>query len=171
LLDDVADLRASTPTDAAKRVVPDVAEELSRVQQARSRLGVRITHVIQVEIDRLAQLRSRPVLLNSSWLVDVRSEELTRYVARGSELASRIVERAEDSTRQLVAHLRALSPQRTLDRGYAIVQLQGGDIVRGQMDAPSGAALRFTLADGSIGATSDGPLADDPRSPAISLAE
>jgi exodeoxyribonuclease VII large subunit len=171
LLDDVADLRASTPTDAAKRVVPDVAEELSRVQQARSRLGVRITHVIQVEIDRLAQLRSRPVLLNSSWLVDVRSEELTRYVARGSELASRIVERAEDSTRQLVAHLRALSPQRTLDRGYAIVQLQGGDIVRGQMDAPSGAALRLTLADGSIGATSDGPLADDPRSPAISLPE
>ncbi|KQO07377.1 exodeoxyribonuclease VII large subunit [Agreia sp. Leaf244] len=162
LLDEVADLRASTPTDAAKRVVPDVAEELSRVLQARARLGVRINHVIKNEIDRLGQLRSRPVLADSSWLIDVRSEELTRYVARGSELASRIVERADDRTRQLVAHLRALSPQRTLDRGYAIVQRDGGSIVRGRDDAPSGAGLTITVSDGAIGATSTGsrsPLA------------
>jgi exodeoxyribonuclease VII large subunit len=157
LLDDVADLRASTPTDAAKRVVPDVAEELSRVLQARARLGVRVNHVIKNEIDRLGQLRSRPVLADSSWLVDVRSDELTRYVARGSELASRVVERAEDSTRQLVAHLRALSPQRTLDRGYAIVQGDGGSIVRVLHDAPGGAPLTITVSDGAIGATSTGP--------------
>jgi len=156
LLDEVADLRASTPTDAAKRVVPDVAEELSRVLQARARLGVRINHVIKNEIDRLGQLRSRPVLADSSWLIDVRSEELTRYVARGSELASRIVERADDRTRQLVAHLRALSPQRTLDRGYAIVQRDGGSIVRSRDDAPSGAGLTITISDGAIGATSTG---------------
>jgi exodeoxyribonuclease VII large subunit len=159
LLDDVADLRASTPTDAAKRVVPDVAEELSRVLQARARLGVRVNHVIKNEIDRLSQLRSRPVLANSSWLVDVRSEELTRFVARGSELASRLVERADDSTRQLVAHLRALSPQRTLDRGYAIVQRDGGSIVRGRDEAPNGSALTITVSDGTIGATSTGARA------------
>jgi len=156
LLDDVADLRASTPTDAAKRVVPDVAEELSRVLQARARMGMRINHVIKNEIDRLGQLRSRPVLADSSWLIDVRSEELTRYVARGSELASRIVERQDDRTRQLVAHLRALSPQRTLDRGYAIVQRDDGSIVRGHDDAPSGAGLTITVSDGTIGATSTG---------------
>ena len=156
LLDDVADLRASTPTDAAKRVVPDVAEELSRVLQARARLGVRVNHVIKNEIDRLGQLRSRPVLASSSWLVDVRSEELTRYVARGSELVSRVVERADDSTRQLVSHLRALSPQRTLDRGYAIVQRDDSSIVRGRDEAPSGANLVITVSDGSIGATSTG---------------
>ena len=118
--------------------------------------------MIKNEIDRLGQLRSRPVLADSSWLIDVRSEELTRYVSRGSELASRIVERADDRTRQLVAHLRALSPQRTLDRGYAIVQRDGGSIVRGRDDAPSGAALTITVSDGAIGATSTGtrsPLA------------
>ena len=46
LLDEVADLRASTPTDAAKRVVPDVAEELARVQQARARIGTRVTSLV-----------------------------------------------------------------------------------------------------------------------------
>jgi exodeoxyribonuclease VII large subunit len=117
---------------------------------------VRVNHVIKNEIDRLGQLRSRPVLASSSWLVDVRSEELTRYVARGSELASRIVERADDSTRQLVAHLRALSPQRTLDRGYAIVQRDDASIVRGRDEAPSGADLTITVSDGAIGATSTG---------------
>src|SRR5690554_3220870 len=65
LLDDVADLRASTPTDAAKRVVPDVAEELSRVQQARARIGMRVTSRITTEMDRLEQLRSRPVLASA----------------------------------------------------------------------------------------------------------
>ena len=156
LLDDVADLRASTPTDAAKRVVPDVAEELSRVLQARARLGVRVNHVIKNEIDRLGQLRSRPVLAGSNWITDVRSDELTRYVARGSELAVRLVERADDSTRQLVAHLRALSPQRTLDRGYSIVQADEGRIVRGRSDAPSGSLLTITVSDGAIRATSNG---------------
>ena len=167
LLDEVADLRASTPTDAAKRVVPDVAEEMSRVQQARARLGVRITHVIQVEIDRLGQVRSRPVLANPDWLIEMRSEELTRYVARGTELASRVVERHEESTRQLVSQLRALSPQRTLDRGYAIVQIDGGPIARTQSQAPAGATLTLTLADGAIGATSTGELRPEhPATPA-----
>jgi exodeoxyribonuclease VII large subunit len=161
LLDEVADLRASTPTDAAKRVVPDVAEELSRVQQARARIGQRVTSHIQVEIDRIGQLRSRPVLANTTWLVDTRAEELTRYVARGSELVARMLERAETQSKQLVSHLRALSPQRTLDRGYAIVQLQSGEIVRSRADAPAGAPLTLTVADGAIGATSDG-AADRP---------
>src|SRR5690606_33798801 len=89
LLDDVADMRASTPTDAAKRVVPDVAEELSRVQQARSHIRTRMTGLITNEIERISQLRTRPVLTTSTWIVDERSEELTRWVARGTELVDR----------------------------------------------------------------------------------
>ena len=84
LLDEVADLRASTPTDAAKRVVPDVAEELARVQQARARIGSRVTAMVTHEIERLGGIRSRPVLADPGWVVDQRSEELTRWVARGS---------------------------------------------------------------------------------------
>src|SRR6185312_3733225 len=94
LLDEVADLRASTPTDAAKRVVPDVAEERDRVQQARARLGMRVTRLIAMEIDRLEQLRSRPVLASSAWLVDSRAEELSRYVGRGVELMDQLIEKS-----------------------------------------------------------------------------
>jgi exodeoxyribonuclease VII large subunit len=89
LLDDVADLRASTPTDAAKRVVPDVTEELARVEQARSRIRTRMTTRVSTEIDRLEQLRSRPVLATSAWLVDSRAEELSRYVSRSFDLVER----------------------------------------------------------------------------------
>jgi exodeoxyribonuclease VII large subunit len=152
LLDDVADLRASTPTDAAKRVVPDVAEEIARVQQAASRIRSRVTHLISIEIDRLEQVRTRPVLANSTWLVDSRADELSRYVARGSELMNLSLDRASARVGELAGHLRALSPQRTLDRGYAIAQLPDGRALRVAADAPEGTHLLLTVADGKLGA-------------------
>jgi len=155
ILDDVADLRASTPTDAAKRVVPDVAEELLRVQQASTRMSIRVTALLTHEIDRIAQLRSRPALASHDWIVSTRAEELTRYVARGTELVARCVERAENGTRELAGRLRALSPKSTLDRGYAIVQGPDG-IVRTPADAPSGSPLVVALAHGTLDAESKG---------------
>ncbi|SDJ91241.1 Exodeoxyribonuclease VII large subunit [Cryobacterium psychrotolerans] len=154
LLDEVADLRASTPTDAAKRVVPDVADELNRVQQARARLSTRLTGILSSEVDRIGQLRSRPALSSATWIVDSRSEDLTRYVARGSELVGRVVERAGAAVVDLRSQLRALSPQGTLDRGYAIVQLPDGHVVRAPDQAPGGTELRITLARGSLRAVS-----------------
>ena len=150
LLDDVADLRASTPTDAAKRVVPDVAEELARVQQARARIGMRLSSMLSTEINRLEQLRSRPVLANAAWLVDSRAEELSRYVSRSSELIARVLERSETRVSELIAGLRALSPQRTLERGYAIAQLASGAALRRAADAPPGTTLLLTVADGTL---------------------
>lgn len=155
LLDEVADLRASTPTDAAKRVVPDVAEELNNVRQARARIGSRMTGVIATEIDRLEQLRSRPVLASSDWLVDSRAEELSRYVGRGGELIELMFERAVARVGDLRSQLRALSPQGTLSRGYAIAQLPGGAVLRREADAPAGTRLLLTLADGSVQSTVD----------------
>ena len=160
LLDEVADLRASTPTDAAKRVVPDVAEELSRVQQARARIGMRMTAKISMEIDRLEQLRSRPVLAGASWIVDSRADELTRYVARGSELVSRVIERSSTRVAELTAQLRSLSPQRTLDRGYAIAQLPSGLALRSAADAPVGTPLLLTVADGKVSTVAAATPAD-----------
>jgi exodeoxyribonuclease VII large subunit len=159
LLDEVADLRASTPTDAAKRVVPDIADELVRVQQARIRLSTRLTGLITHEIDRIGQLRTRPALASGNWIVESRAEELTRYVARGAELITRSIERAETTTRDLATRLRSLSPQSTLDRGYAIVQASDGAILRAQAQAPDGTRLTVTLADGALDAVSSGPHA------------
>ncbi|MGV8886453.1 MAG: exodeoxyribonuclease VII large subunit [Microbacteriaceae bacterium] len=150
LLDDVADLRASTPTDAAKRVVPDVAEELAFVQQSKGRLSVRMTSMLRIEIDRLEQVRSRPVLASSAWIVDSRAEELGRYVGRSSELVERVIERSLSQVGELRSTLRALSPQRTLDRGYAVALLPDGTALRDASDAPHGTTLSLTLAAGRL---------------------
>jgi exodeoxyribonuclease VII large subunit len=149
LLDDIADLRASTPTDAAKRVVPDVAEELARVRQARGRISMRMSAMVGAEIDRLEQLRTRPVLANPTTMIDSRAEELERYLGRGTELFGLMLERAQSRVGELRGQLRALSPQGTLDRGYAIAQLPGGAVLRRPAEAPEGTDLVLTLAEGS----------------------
>jgi len=161
LLDEVADLRASTPTDAAKRVVPDVGEELVRMRQARSRMLARVTSLVGHEIQAIGQLRSRPVLATPERALDVRAEELTRWSARSSELVDRAVESAARRVDELAGHQRALSPQRTLDRGYAIALLPDGSALRHASDAPAGTSLALTVADGVLSTTVDDAGGDD----------
>ncbi len=157
LLDGVADLRASTPTDAAKRVVPDVTEELAKVLDARGRIQTRVNAFVSGELDKLEQVRSRPVLASSEWIVTNRAEDVMRHVQRGSDLVERRLDRAAAETQQLRAQVRALSPQQTLDRGYAIAVLADGRIVRVASDAPAKTPFILTLADGAIAAVSNGP--------------
>lgn len=162
LLDEVADLRASTPTDAAKRVVPDVGEQLAGIDQARSRMSARLGQLLSHETDRIVQLRARPVLAHPERLVDERAEELVRWIARGAELADRAVEDRAVSLGHTRARLGALSPKATLERGYAIAQLiapdgSAADVVRDPRDAPEGQPLRISLAGGRLDATSSGP--------------
>ncbi|MCB1274838.1 MAG: exodeoxyribonuclease VII large subunit, partial [Leucobacter sp.] len=161
LLDEVADLRASTPTDAAKRIVPDVGEEFAGIDDARSRMSARLGHLLAHETDRIAQLRARPVLARPDRLVDERAEELVRWVARGAELADRSVEDRAQALAHARARLVALSPQATLERGYAIAQLVGpdgepGPVITAPEDAPEGAGIRLSLAGGRLSATSAG---------------
>jgi exodeoxyribonuclease VII large subunit len=154
LLDDVADLRASTPTDAAKRVVPDVGEELARIDQARSRMSTRLSQLLSHEIDRVSQLRGRPVLARPERLIDERADELTRWISRGTELAERTVHDAAGAVAELRARLSALSPQATLARGYAIAQLPSGAVLRSPDEAPEGTMIRLSLAGGRLETTS-----------------
>lgn len=155
LLDDVADLRASTPTDAAKRVVPDIADELARVRQARGRMAMRVTGLVAHEIDRIGHIRSRPALADPGRIVSDRAEELTRWVARGAELVDYSLERAGLRVVELRAQLRALSPQATLERGYAIARLDSGAVLRAPGEAAAGERVRLTLAGGEISTTVD----------------
>ncbi|MBP1325744.1 exodeoxyribonuclease VII large subunit [Leucobacter exalbidus] len=155
LLDDIADLRASTPTDAAKRVVPDVGEELAGLDQARARMSSRLGQFIAHETDRIAQLRARPVLAQPERGIDERADELVRWAARGAELADRAVNDRGQALAQTRARLTALSPRATLERGYAIAQVIAvdgtpGAVVRDPADAPVGAALRLTVAGGHV---------------------
>ncbi len=152
LLDEVADLRASTPTDAAKRVVPDVVEELSRIRQARARSLNRLATLVGTEIERISALRSRPALLEASWIVSSREEEVARWAERGAQLLERRVEAAHAVVAQLSGQLRALSPLRTLERGYAIAYREGGAILRSAAEAAAGDPIGVMLGDGEIAA-------------------
>lgn len=160
LLDEVADLRASTPTDAAKRVVPDVGEQLAGIDQARSRLTTRLTQLLSHEGERIAQLRDRPAMARPERIVDERAEDLVRWIARGSELAERSVDALANQLAHTRARLTALSPKATLDRGYAIAQLVSADGKPGQVlqapsDAPAGSAILVSLAGGKLAATTN----------------
>ncbi|MGT2424978.1 exodeoxyribonuclease VII large subunit [Amnibacterium kyonggiense] len=161
LLDDVADLRASTPTDAAKRVVPDVTEELNGVSQARARIRNRLTQLVRQEADRIAGLRGRRVLADGGWIVDSRSDELTRWAARSAELMDRFVDLEQRRIAESRGHLRALSPLRTLERGYAIVLGGDGAALRRTADAPAGTQLTVRVVDGAVAATSEGVVRSD----------
>ena len=164
ILDDVADLRASTPTDAAKRIVPDVAEELTRVRQARDQLRRGVTRLVEREVDRLASLRSRPVLLSPDVMISQRHDDLERLKVRSHSAVSTAVVRAADQLVHLKAQVRALSPQKTLDRGYAVVQLADAatapgtrrDVVRHPSQAPAGTDLTVRVAGGRFAARSTG---------------
>ncbi|KNY07540.1 exodeoxyribonuclease VII large subunit [Microbacterium sp. GCS4] len=165
LLDDVADLRASTPTDAAKRVVPDVSEQRALIAQLRSRATMRLTQRVSHDIAQLEQLRSRPALRSPDPITDARSQEVWLLLSRGRDTVTRRLDAAGRATSELRASLRALSPAATLARGYAIAHLDGGVILRDAADAPSGSTLTITVDRGSIAARSEGEIAEsaDPR--------
>lgn len=160
LLDDVADLRASTPTDAAKRVVPDVAEQRAIVGQLRSRLTMRFTQRVTHDIAQLEQLRSRPVLRAPEGMLTARAQEIWLLTTRGREIVDRSLLSEARRAGELRAGLTALSPGATLARGYAIAHLAGGAIVRDAAQAPAGTQLTVTVARGSIAAASSGERAE-----------
>ncbi len=156
LLDYVADVRASTPTDAAKRIVPDLTEEVRLIGQARSRLERAVRNLVDRESHRLDLLCSRPVLARPQVMVDQRATEVTALRDRAGRCLDHRFGAAGDDLRHTLARLRALSPAATLDRGYAIVQRADGHVVRAASEVAKGDPLRVRLAEGELAATVDG---------------
>jgi len=155
LLDLVADVRASTPTDAARLVVPDVAEELAGVRALRERARRGVVARLEREEHTLAALRSRPVLAAPHVLVETRVAEVESVRDRARRALENRLDRARVDVDHQRTNVRALSPRSTLLRGYAVVQRQDGALVRDPEDAPAGTALRVRLADGEVAATAD----------------
>ncbi len=153
LLDLVADLRASTPTDAAKRIVPDLHEESQQVAAAKSRLGELVNYQIEREERRLDQLRSRPVIANPEVVYDTQEQRLDDALHRLRSALDATVLRAERDLIALDAQVRALSPAQTLERGYAIVRDASGAIIRDAELVHTGQQIHARLARGSISAT------------------
>ncbi|MGO1181945.1 MAG: exodeoxyribonuclease VII large subunit [Micrococcaceae bacterium] len=152
VLDDVADVRASTPTDAAKRIVPDAAEERARITDARMRLASAVERRVHQEAQQLQQVRTRPVLAAPETMIDQRVEDVSRWRERARLTFTGTLRREHDVVTQLRARVRSLSPQHTLDRGYAVVQ-HAGAVVRDAAVVHRGDELDILLAAGRLSAT------------------
>jgi len=161
LVDHVADVRCSTPTEAGRSLVPDLAEETARISGLRDRARRALHGWVDREQRRLADLRSRPALADPLRLVAARVDEIADARAAAHRAMLRRLDRSAAELGHLGARLTALGPSATLARGYAIVQLPGaGDgvppLLRSVADAPAGAALRIRVADGAVAATVTG---------------
>jgi exodeoxyribonuclease VII large subunit len=150
LLDYVADVRASTPTDAAKRIVPDLGEERQLIESARRRLDRAVLTLLDREEHRIEAWRSRPSLSRPESLIDQRAVDVTALRDRAVRNLEHRLRRADDDLRHTVARLRALSPAATLQRGYAIVQRADGHVVRAATDVKIDDLVRVRLAEGEL---------------------
>ncbi|WP_308014570.1 exodeoxyribonuclease VII large subunit [Nocardia coffeae] len=155
LSDYVADLRAATPTDAAKRIVPDAAAELATVREWRERSAAALRGWVQRELRALDQLRSRPVLADPLRQLDQRYEEAERLRTAARRAVEHTLTTESTATRHLRDKLTAVGPAATLARGYAVVQRVSGKerhVIHEVADSPPGTQLRIRVADGAISA-------------------
>ncbi|TQK28511.1 exodeoxyribonuclease VII large subunit [Arthrobacter sp. SLBN-53] len=156
----VADLRAATPTDAAKRVVPDAAAEQAGVTEMRRRSAQALRNWVRREAHIIEGLRSRPVLAHPLRALDARAEEIERARDTARRDINRMIAAQADRLEHLSARLSTLGPAATLARGYAVVQLldgsSSGQVLRSTADAPAGTQLRVRVADGALTAISEG---------------
>jgi exodeoxyribonuclease VII large subunit len=152
LVDLVADYRASTPTDAAKRIVPDVAEERQRVAQARQRIRGAVGAIVAREQHGLDAVRTRPVLARPQTMVEYRETEIAQHRRHVRHLLDAALLRGAGEVGRLAAQVRALSPASTLERGYAVVQRADGAVVRTSDDVAAGDAVHVRLAAGTLDA-------------------
>ncbi len=160
LCDLVADLRAATPTDAAKRIVPDTAAELARVRELRQRSARALRDWVRREEHQIGQLRSRPVLAQPLTALTTRADEIHRCRTAARRDITRLVAAESERVGHLSARLTTLGPAATLARGYAVVQAVtiGGEatVLHTVADAPAGTRLRVRVSDGAVTAVSEG---------------
>ena len=155
LTDEVADVRASTPTDAAKLIVPDVVDERKKIAQALERISLRVVGFVQNQIEMISGIRSRPILANPFTLVDERALQISQLEISLTSQVRTTLEKQQLLVTGLRGQVRALSPKLTLDRGYAVVRDKDGHVLTDPKKAKSGQKLRITLAGGDLGATAD----------------
>ena len=153
LLDLVADYRASTPTDAAKRVVPDIAEEIAMISAMRDRARRTVLNRLDLEATRITNFKNRPVMKDPHVLITTRAEVIAGLRDRSNRSFGASIKLAKEELKQIKARVRALSPQSTLDRGYSVVQLADGQIVTDPKKLKAGDELRLRLAKGETKAT------------------
>jgi len=160
LLDLVADVRASTPTDAAKLVVPDFQEEVGKIKNLRERSDRKINDLVILEMTKIVNLIQRPVMKDPLIMVTSRQEIISGFISRSFMSMNSKLLRAFDEVTHIAARVRTLSPQATLDRGYSVVQKSDGVIVKDPAALASGEKIQLRMAKGVALATALGSQED-----------
>jgi exodeoxyribonuclease VII large subunit len=160
LLDLVADVRASTPTDAAKLVVPDFQEEVSKIKNLRDRSDRKINDLVILEMTKIVNLIQRPVMKDPLIMVTSRQEIISGFISRSFMSMNSKLLRAIDEVTHIAARVRTLSPQATLDRGYSVVQRSDGVIVKDPASLARGEKIQLRMAKGVALATALGSQED-----------
>jgi exodeoxyribonuclease VII large subunit len=155
VLDDVADLRASTPTDAAKRVVPDVVDEQHKLDQLRQRLFLRVDTFVANQLSMIEQIRSRPILANPYTFIEVHESDVERAVDQLRIRLDQVLSREAMQIGHLRQQVRSLSPQSTLDRGYSVIRDLDGHVISDAAKVKKGQQLKVRLAKGELGAIAE----------------
>jgi exodeoxyribonuclease VII large subunit len=155
VLDDVADLRASTPTDAAKRVVPDVVDEQHKLDQLRQRLFLRVDTFVANQLSMIEQIRSRPILANPYTFIEVHESDVERAVDQLRIRLDQVLSREAMQIGHLRQQVRSLSPQSTLDRGYSVIRDLDGHVISDAAKVKKGQQLKVRLAKGELGAVAE----------------
>ena len=150
ILDLVADVRASTPTDAAKTVVPDVSEEIDRIRHLRDRGRHVMTTWLGQQMHQLEAVRARPSLANPRSTLDDRARDNEELRARTRRTLHHQVDRAHNDLMHQLARVRSLSPLATLERGYAVLQDADGHVVTSIDQARSDQEMHVRVRDGRV---------------------
>lgn len=161
IVDLAADVRASTPTDAAKRVVPDVGEQRILVEELLGRVRAAFTRYLDREREGLAAFRSRPVLADPGARLDTEQSAVDQHRQRLTLTTRHRLDRGADDLTGLLSRLRSLSPQSTLDRGYAVALGADGRVLRSISEVTDGDAFDVRLADGRVHATAHGSTGEE----------
>jgi exodeoxyribonuclease VII large subunit len=155
IIDDVSDLRASTPTDAAKRVVPDVFEERRRIAESLERMKSIIGAYLGHQVTLIQQIRQHPLLKDPHAYLIQRTDDLTRALGELRDDLDYKLDKQSTELGNKKNLLRSLSPQSTLDRGYAVVRDADGKVITDPKMAKTGTLLKLRVAKGDLDATAN----------------
>ena len=150
LLDYVADLRASTPTDAASKLVPDLEDEIELIDDWVFRMREIIANRIEREQTSLERLLEKSALDSPKEFIQSHRDVIIELKTNLRNLISTKIYTEQTWFKPRLAQLRTLSPLSTLARGFALVQKNDGKLVRKESDVKAGDLLKIRLEKDSL---------------------
>jgi exodeoxyribonuclease VII large subunit len=152
ILDDVADVRASTPTDAARKIVPDLEDESAQVARNASRLQDLKTRWFEEQNRYLAFAKQTLAAKSPKALVEIKQGEIKLIQQQLRTSAQNHIKNLKADLQANSARLKALSPFNVLARGYAVATDKAGNVIRDGKTLNVGEVFNIQVEAGTFGA-------------------